>query len=177
MEHDRIDRLARFVHQVRTRRATLLLAAGALTAANSRIVQAVGRCAHAGARCDRVGDPPCCSGLCKPKKHAAKSTCHAAPHEGACTILKNRCAGASTACGTGRSGACQCYVTTSGQSVCGNNQYYCLAVGPCVTDADCAAAGAAGATCVQGGGDCSDTPGDSCSVSFCVNPCDHPKKR
>jgi hypothetical protein len=178
MDHDRIDRLARRVHQVRTRRATVLLTVGALTAAaNLRPVQAVETCAHVGAGCGRAGDLICCSGVCKPKKHTPKRACRRAPHDGICTILENRCAGDSTACGTGISGDCRCYVTTAGQSLCGNNQYACLAVGPCASDADCAAAGLAGATCVQGGGACRDTPGDACSVSFCVDPCDHPKKR
>jgi hypothetical protein len=175
VEAQSFDRITRRLVHASSRRGivlgTAVAALGAMASADAGAIAA--GCAPDGSHCGKAGDLACCSGWCKRKKGSRKQICHAAPNQGVCTIEDNRCAGDTTACGTGLGGACQCYLTLAGHSFCGNNQYFCLASGPCASDADCAV-GLAGTSCVRGGGECSDTPGDSCSVSFCVGPCQHP---
>lgn len=161
-----------------TRRVTLRLLAGAALAplwpaASGDVLAVTSTCAFEGSRCGRASDLPCCSGICKRKKHSRKRVCQVAPHQGICTVLENRCTGDSTVCGEGASGNCRCYVSTNGVSVCGNDQYFCPAGESCVRDADCLNVTGNGSYCVQSGVECGD-PGTDCAVSFCATPCSNP---
>src|SRR4051794_9188679 len=175
MESDRFDRLTRTLAAGHTRRATVWLLTLSVVApfwpSSIDGTLAASACGKNAARCGRPGDPPCCSGLCKRKRGTHKLTCHAAPSEGVCTILKDRCAGDTTICGTDRAGDCRCYITNAGLSVCGSNQYVYLGSGPCETDADCDEQYGSPAACIKAPGDCCTDP--PCFPTGCVLHCKH----
>ena len=122
-------------------------------------------CLAAGERCGRATYPACCSGWCKRKHGSRKKVCKSAPDQGTCDITANFCANNSPLCNG--SGACVCYITSRGYSVCALGPADCYA---CETDADCEQrpdVGQLGDHCIQ----CADCAGFGTNDRACIRSC------
>ena len=153
MDASRFDRLAMTVGHRATRRTTLgLLAALGLTGLVSD--DAATSCqGGTGGRCGRATDLECCSGRCVRKPGTRKRFCRAAPGQGICTILQDKCQSAgSIGCGADAD-RCTCFRTIQGYSFCGSGTN---CVDHCETNADCEKrdGGRRGDRCVVGLGCC-----------------------
>ena len=177
METKRFDALTRSLTGPGSRRVALRLLSAPIIASGVallriRLAEAThtpGACRHNGVRCTTGSE--CCSGRCKRKRGTTKKFCRQAPDQGICTIEDNICGTRTTACDAAGTAACACFVTTRGQSFCGDlNAGTCV---NCTSDADCVnrSGGQAGDRCIAA------NPPACCpdvSERMCVHTCPNP---
>jgi hypothetical protein len=163
MDPARFDRLTQTLSTVGSRRAVLAAVGTVFALARGQSASADPTCAANGTRCGGATDLRCCSGWCKRKRGRHKKVCHPAEHQGVCTVEDNICGGTVIPCGKTIFGAsCDCYVTTTGRSFCGEEAK--SETRDCTSDRACEQQVGKGAKCVNDS--CS-----SCVSGICATPC------
>jgi hypothetical protein len=169
MDADRFDALVRSLSPVRSRRAVLSLAAGAV--ATLGLADSPVRAAHHRKKTCPPGQKKCKKKCCKSGEVCANGKC--VTGQGACATGSDSCAGTGTTFCKDASGqhTCLCFARLQGGTRCGILSGARSACDQCLNDDDCRALGfPRGSSCVQDFG--TQCPlCDNNTLGQCILPC------
>jgi hypothetical protein len=109
----------------------------------------------------------CCSGRCK---RDGKKLCKPADNQGLCTVANDNCTSGAITCGERTDGQpCVCYVTSRGQSFCGDSINVEAGTCDCTSNMQCERRMGKGAKCIRLDFSCSLNCPES--TGACMAPC------